>query len=212
MNTPTSTTEGDLAEMGLERLVFFSDAVIAIAITLLAIEIRLPDTTSAAALGRSLIELWPRYMSFAISFVVIGMYWMAHHSMFMSIRRFDRTLIWLNLLFLACIAFIPFPTAVVGEYGDTPLAQAFYASSIAVTGFAKAGMWAYASHHEDLLVPGLSWGERRALTLRGLTVPFIFLLSIPFTFVNFVIPIIMWPLTPFVVRVLTSGRRAQSAA
>ena len=121
-------------ELGLERIVFFSDAVIAIAITLLAIEIRLPPLEDGARLVPALWALWPSYLSFAISFLVIGTYWIAHHNMFEHIDRYTPTLIWLNLFFLLCVAFTPFPTAIVGEYGMLAGAQIFYAGSVVVTG------------------------------------------------------------------------------
>jgi uncharacterized membrane protein len=177
---------------GLERIVNFSDAVMAIAITLLALEIRLPDLESTTQLGPALLALWPRYLSFALSFAVIGMYWIAHHSMFLYIQRFDRPLLYMNLLFLAWIAFMPFPTAVVGAHGFTPLAQVFYAGSVAAMGLVRVVMWHHASYRQRLLIPGTEPGDYRYLTIRGYVGPSVFLLSIPFAFVHFAIPIAMW--------------------
>jgi uncharacterized membrane protein len=98
-----------------------SDAVFAIAITLLVLDIRVPEIPERLVveqLPQRLYELRPKYLSYVLSFVVILMYWMAHHSTFRAIRCYDRVLIWLNSLFLMCIAFLPFPTSLLGEYGD----------------------------------------------------------------------------------------------
>jgi len=108
-------TSGDLA---LDRLVFFSDAVFAIAITLLVLEIDIPDLpvhVSTAASWRALAELVPSFFAFALSFLVIGRFWMGHHERFRSLRHFDARLMWPNMLYLMAIAFMPFATAFLGR-------------------------------------------------------------------------------------------------
>ena len=102
---------------GLDRIVVFSDAVMAIAITLIVVQISVPQV-SDSEIGAALSDGWPEYISFLLSFWVIGIYWFWHHVMFRSIVRYDTVFIWLNLLFLLCVAFLPFPTAVLGEYGN----------------------------------------------------------------------------------------------
>jgi uncharacterized membrane protein len=95
--------QGHWLERGneIERTVFFSDAVFAIAITLLALEIRLPDVADdPTALQEALIGLWPKFFSFLISFWFVGNYWVAHHRVFHYIRAYDRRLLLINLLFL----------------------------------------------------------------------------------------------------------------
>lgn len=198
--------------LAFERLTFFSDAVIAIAITLLAIEIRLPEISSPGELGHALLALWPRYLSFAISFLAIGSYWMAHQRMFTYIRRVDRVLILLNFIFLALVAFMPFPTGVVGEYGNRPLGQVFYAVSVAVAGLAKAGLWYYAAHNHRLIDADLSPDIIQEMNFRSLVIPLAFLASIPLAFVNFVLPIIVWWLSPIVYAVLMRVRAARMAS
>lgn len=177
-------TRGAMAPLadhiGLERLIFFSDAVFAIAITLLAIEIRLPaaEYGDNAALLHALISLWPRYLSYVVSFLVIGSFWLAHHRMFRHIVRYDRRLLWLNLALLLGIAFVPFPTAVLGESGSA-VATSFYALTMAATGLLSAGLWGYASNRGRLLeapmAPHALWASR----WRALTPPGVFLLSVP---------------------------------
>jgi len=117
---------------GLEfdRVAFFSDAVFAIAMTLLVVGIGIPalrNGTLDEALGDKRREIF----SFFLSFVVIGFYWLGHHSFFATLQRVDRRFMELNLLFLAAIAFMPFPTALVGSYGDEEIAVVLYAVTLA---------------------------------------------------------------------------------
>jgi TMEM175 potassium channel family protein len=164
-----------------DRVLFFSDAIFAIAITLLVLDIKLPHASATAeAIRRAL----PEMVSFGISFVVIGLFWMGHHSLSRYIAGFDRPLIGINLVFLGTIAFLPYPTGLinVGHGGPTTAAVVFYAAWIAAAGLAESAIWVYASYVKGLLVPGTSPGIRRYLTLRLLITPVVFLLSIPLAF------------------------------
>ena len=100
--------------MRTDRTETFSDGVFAIAITLLVLEIRTP--VHSEDLWHDLGQLWPSYVGFVVSFFTIGVIWVNHHSQFERFVRADRTLLFLNLLLLFWVAFIPFPTALVAEY------------------------------------------------------------------------------------------------
>jgi uncharacterized membrane protein len=170
--------------LGLERLIFFSDAVFAIAITLLALDIRLPAETTAltnSELLDRLLALGPQYRSYAISFLVIGSFWISHHSKFRFIKRYDGRLLLLNLLLLLVIAFIPFPTAVLSEYGNRT-ATIFYALTIIVAGLLSAIMWWYAVSNHRLVDDDLADTQRRQGFWRSLLAPAIFLISIGIAF------------------------------
>lgn len=173
-------------QLGLERLIFFSDAVFAIAITLLALEIRLPiqpGDLPDSQLLQLLTDIWHKYLSFAISFLVIGAFWMSHHRKFRFIKRYDTNLIILNLFLLMGIAFIPFPTSVLSENTGVT-ATVFYALTIVVVGLLSSSIWIYASFHNRLIDPGFTYRQKRHEALRALTVPTVFLLSIGLAFVN----------------------------
>ena len=88
----------------------------AIAITRLIIEIGGPHVTGDESLGKQIADLWPSYGAYTLSFAIIGIYWANHHSFLELFRRTDHTFLMLNVLFLMAIAFLPFPTAVLGEY------------------------------------------------------------------------------------------------
>jgi len=139
--------------MDTNRLEAFSDGVIAIAITLLVLEIAVPE--SARSLGPALIELWPSYLAYAVSFLVIGAIWINHHAMFRHIVRADGVLLLLNVLHLMLIAFLPFPTAVLARAfshgSDEAVAAAFYGGVLMVLGVLVNVMWRYAAHGHRLL-------------------------------------------------------------
>jgi uncharacterized membrane protein len=113
----------------------FSDGLFAIAMTLLVVAIGVPtlsDGDSVHELAEALNDLSPELISFFISFAVIGRYWAAHHLFFAQLARMDRGLIGLNLVYLAFVAFLPFPTALLGEYFDNPLSVVIYAVNVAL--------------------------------------------------------------------------------
>jgi uncharacterized membrane protein len=120
----------------LERLAFFSDAVFAIAITLLVIEVRMPELESVtdADLANALLSLTPKFIGFLVSFLVIGRFWIGHHTVFSHLKTCDAKLVWRNLLLLLTIAFMPFPTALLSEYGGNRVAFAVYASWLIAVG------------------------------------------------------------------------------
>jgi uncharacterized membrane protein len=195
INTEVATSvERDREQLPLERVIFFSDAVFAIAITLLALEIRLPvngsDLTNIE-LAQALLALWPKYMGYVISFMVIGIFWTGHHRKFQYIKHHDRNLLFLNLLLLMVIAFTPFPASVISEYANST-ATIFFALVMALAGILSAVLWAYVAHHNRLIVPTLSTRERRREILSPLIMSGIFLLSIGIALINSDVAMISW--------------------
>lgn len=118
--------EGQRVEGGreLDCILALSDGVFAIAITLLVLNIEVPEIPEdlvAQELPGELLDMWPKLLSCVFSFLVILVYWMAHHSIFGIIKEHDRGLLWLNSLFLMFVACLTFPAALLGEYGDQQL-------------------------------------------------------------------------------------------
>ena len=179
----------------LERILFFSDAVFAIAITLLVLTIEVPDIppdlVSEELPGR-LLDLWPKLFSYVISFLVILMFWTAHHSIFRPIKSYDRGLIWLNSLFLMFVAFLPFPTALLGAYGDQQLVVAIYAGSFAITRLLLTAVWWYATSGHRLVDDGLDLDTIRAFRVRGLAIPLVLLISIVVSFFSVKAAVYSW--------------------
>jgi uncharacterized membrane protein len=130
-----------------QRIEAFSDGVFAIAITLLIIEIGVPHVTGEESLASALRDLWPNYLAYVLSFVMIGIYWANHHSFFRLFVRTDHYFLMLNVFFLMAIAFLPFPTAVLGEYLDDPdqrdVAVRLYCLGLLLPAFAWFCVWLY---------------------------------------------------------------------
>ena len=139
------------------RVVALTDGVFAIAMTLLALELRVPELESgvhSAALINSLRAEWPRFSSFVISFLVLAAYWMGHRVVFDYIQHVDRWRLWLNTGYLVGVAFVPFATALCGRF-MVPAAVLIYAGSLAVVGLLLATIWVYATANRRLVQPSL---------------------------------------------------------
>ena len=145
------------------RVEAFSDGVFAIAITLLILEIRVPESAGHGTLGHALADLWPSYLAFVASFMTIGVMWLNHHRLFTLINKCDDGLIALNLLLLMGITWIPFPTGLLAEHlrrPDERVAGVVYAGSFVVIAIAFSVMWRYAVHakavDEHVNVPAIT--------------------------------------------------------
>src|ERR1700737_1299223 len=106
-------------QLSRNRIEALTDGVFAVAMTLLVLDIKVPELPQPMAtdeLLRQLLALWPKFLSYVISFVILGVYWVGHHVQLSFIRRADRPLLWINILFLLWVALVPFSTALLGEY------------------------------------------------------------------------------------------------
>jgi uncharacterized membrane protein len=185
-NMPLDLRESD-RNTRFWRLDTFSDAIFAVAMTLLVFSFpisSLPSNLGQAEVQALLESLSPQFETFVISFLVVGAFWTGHHRIFDAIERYDHTLVWLNFFFLLFIVFIPFPTAVLVSAGSFWLPTAFYASTLAGAGFALTFVWLYASHNHRLINISVPVREIRLRTLTSVVVPSVFLLSILVAFYN----------------------------
>lgn len=176
-------------EKEIDRVAFFSDAIFAIAITLLVLRISIPAL--GEDLGQALLDRWSSFLMFVISFWVIGQYWLVHHRMFRYIRGYDHTLIMLDLFLMMCIAFLPYPTELLGRHSDEPLAVVMYAASVFVTGLTTTGLWWYAAHR-GFLDDELTGRQVTYFIRRGLLIQSVFLISIPLAFVDTSVAMFFW--------------------
>ena len=160
-----------------ERLIAFSDGVMAVAITLLVLDLKLPENLTGDAQQAALFSSEHAASCYALSFVVIGILWMAHHFQFSHIRRVDGVLLWLNLFYLMTIGLIPFSTSVMSGHGS-PLATMLYAGVLVATCLLSAAMWWHANRHDELMDENVSPAMRREGTLKPLLVAGVFALSI----------------------------------
>jgi uncharacterized membrane protein len=161
---PQRTREHD---RDVEPVSYFNDAVFAIAMTLLVVSIRVPSGTSAETLGRALRGLGSSFASYGISFLVIGLYWLAFHRQLHYLERFDGTTLVIDLLFLMSV-FLPFPTLLLNRYFGS-ISVIFYASSMAASGLLLGVLWIYPARRRLLKNPDAQLNRYftvRALTLR----------------------------------------------
>jgi uncharacterized membrane protein len=167
-------------EFQLERMILFSDAVFAIAITLLVIEIKVPDIEpehlNETVLLQNLAKLIPKFFGFIVSFMLIGQYWTVHHRLFGFVTNYTQKLLWLNMWFLFAIALMPFSTAFYSEYVMkhviTPVI--FYAGNIVLLGLFNLLLWRYISKPANHLSEGLTPLSARYFSLRAIAIPSIF--------------------------------------
>jgi uncharacterized membrane protein len=136
--------------LSLDRLLLFTDGVFAIAITILVLDLNVPDDLSVAELHEQLDDLVPALLAAALSFAVIGRFWISHHTMFVWIRRVDMPLMWLNLLLLAPVVFLPFVTRLLAEYGNVPFVVIAYSATVGAVALANLAIWLYATHDHRL--------------------------------------------------------------
>jgi uncharacterized membrane protein len=169
-----STPHGERnAHRQFERLVFFSDAVFAIAITLLVLDLRAPIGDFDA---RAWHELFPKMLGFGISFFVIGIYWIAHHELFGTLEKEDGPLKVANLAFLASIVFLPFPTSVIAGRVSSTASVAFYALSVASVGLLLV-MLTVVARRPSLMRFGETRGRTMRFVTRSLSAPSVFIIS-----------------------------------
>ncbi len=201
-------------EFQLERLILFSDAVFAIAITLLVIEIKIPElheNVSDKALLQSLAHLLPKFLGFLISFMMIGLYWTVHHRMFGFVTNYTPKLLVLNLAFLFFVALMPFSTGFYSEYAGPDMFRhqlmvpmIFYVLNFCGMGFLNYFMWVFITNPKNKVAePPVDPLMVRQARARSLVVPIIFLMMLPVAyFTNVIIAAYVPMLIPVILRIL----------
>ena len=161
------------------RLEAFSDGVIAIAITLLSLEIKLPD--GGGSLLHSLASLWPSYVGFVLSFLLVGQVWLNHHAIFVRVRSVDQWMLICNLFLLLDVAFLPFATSVLTrslESGhDERTGAVFYGAVMVIGGLFFNALWRAAIRDRSRLRPEVTQAEVRSLTRRFAMGPWLYALA-----------------------------------
>ena len=176
------------------RVIAFSDALFAIAMTLLVVSIAVPTLSDAGdvhELADALNDRTSEFVSFFISFAVIGRYWIAHHQFFSLLRVIDNRLIVLNLIYLGFVAFLPFPTDLLGTYFSNPLSVTIYAVNVALISGFEVVLFTRA-HRAGLLERRMPEDVFRWGRMMSSTPVFYFLISIPVAFVSTPAAALVW--------------------
>ncbi|MGH9026917.1 MAG: TMEM175 family protein [Acidimicrobiia bacterium] len=172
------------------RVVTFTDGVFAIAMTLLVVQIEIPKV-DPSDLGSAVSDQTPLIVSFFLSFIVIGYYWMAHHRFFALLTHVEPGLMLINLIYLSAIAFLPFPTGLVGSYESKPLAVVIYAGALGAASFLEVAMMTRARHISALKKNPTPEAFRFAV-FTSLAPVVIFALSIPIAFYSTTLALLFW--------------------
>ena len=177
------------------RLLTLADGIFAIAMTLLVLDLRLPDA-SAGELATRLASLIPRFGTFVVSFVVLGVFWFAHHQTFHFVVRVNRTLVWLSILFFLGVALIPFVASVLGANYDNPIALTLYGSVIGLLTVVGYVIWWYLTGDRGLVVGGLDPDLVRKVSRWIAVGPSVALVAIVLAFVNPLISLLIYLALP----------------
>ena len=182
------------------RIEAFSDSIFAFAITLLVLNITIPELTRAEALQgdllASLISQWPKFLSYAMSFAIIGIFWVGHTIMFHYIQRSDRTLLWLNALLLMFIGFMPFPTNLLGRYAPEMTSVILYGTTLMFAGVLFTSIWYYATKNKQLVDKSLSHSVIKNGMTVVLTAPVTYAVAVLLAFINPWISLAIYVIVP----------------
>jgi uncharacterized membrane protein len=169
------------------RLEALSDGVFAIVMTILVLEISIPLITGTSAnteLLRRLLEMWPKFLAYGVSFLVLGVIWINHHLMFHHIRRADNKLVWINILMLMFVALVPFSTSLLGEYGETQTAVVVYGANVLLSLIMGFILWTYATGKYRLVDRGIDPKLVKRTKIMFLISSFFFLLAMGVSFIS----------------------------
>jgi uncharacterized membrane protein len=161
-------------EIGKNRIEALSDGIFAIVMTLLILEFHVPNLPLNAPnveVAPALLALWPKFVSYIVTFVSLGFFWVGHHIMYHAIRRADRTLLWLNIFFFMFVSLLPFSTSVLNAFSEAFIAPLFFGANLSVIGWILFFQWQYANSQPDMLADFVSTEYRKRVRLRMLIVP-----------------------------------------
>lgn len=186
--------------MEKNRLEAFSDGVIAIIITLLVLEIKVPhiagDINTKSVLFE-LVKLSPKFISWAVSFFMILIMWVNHHRIFSELKSSDNGLLWINGLLLFSMSFVPFPTAFMGDYFMEPAAVSFFGFSLAFMGLSFFLLRFYLHKNPELYAEKNSEEKNRKLLKKTLISPILYLFGASAAFINVYVAYSVYFFIPF---------------
>jgi uncharacterized membrane protein len=197
-------------ELRLTRIEAFSDGVFAIIVTLLVLELKVPalkDHASVSELAHHLLEALPKFVSWLISFVIVCKFWLNHHHILGLARHANYAMVWLNSLFLLGQSFIPFPTALAGEYPVNPLAVSFFGVVFALNTFLFLILHAYIVR--NLIKPELAALQDSHGIIKVFVGPASYLVGAAFAWVSVHAAFVVYALTPLFYITPPEGRAAR---
>jgi uncharacterized membrane protein len=167
-DTKPQLTPAEQRAASPDRLVFLTDGVIAIIITILVLDIKVPELGSGQSIADSLTEARPTFTSFVLSFLLVGMFWTLHKQTFNQVRYIDHNATWLNLIFLLALALVPYASSALGEYSTEPTALYLYGTVMIAASLLRLALNAYFQTHPGLLWESLAKKTRQLMAVTGL--------------------------------------------
>ncbi len=169
-------TEPAAWELGKNRIEALSDGIFAIAMTLLVLNFHIPSLPHDASNVRvlpALLGMWPVFTTYAVSFLSLGVFWIGHHNMYHAVRRSDRPLLWLSILFFMFVSSLPFTTSVLNAFPKTQVAPLFFGANLTLIGWLLYAQWAYAGRQPEMLAAFVTDHHRRMVGRRFLAYPIV---------------------------------------
>jgi len=185
--------------MPTSRIEAFSDGVFAIIITLLVLEIHVPQLQGkdiSAALAHSLLAMAPKFLTYTLSFILVSIWWVAHHHLFHVVKRCVRGLMWLNSLFLLWLAFIPFPTALMGDFPGERIAVMGYGTVMTLAAVSFTFMRYYAFYLAKLVDESIDPRLLKSAMLKSVLNPVLHSIAVLLAFVDTRISIALYLILP----------------
>ena len=193
-----------LRQIGLSkaRVEALSDGIFATVMTILVLGLRTPIADlSETDLKSQIIGLWPNIVAYAFSFIVLGLFWIGHHNQFHYIKQTNRIFLWINILYLLTIGFIPFSTSLIGLYPFSPTAVRVYGANLAATGLMLNAVWWYATNKHRLVEKDVDPHVISSTQRRTAVGPIVCFIGIGFSYLDPRISLVLYLLLiPFFMR------------
>ena len=182
-----------------DRIITLTDAVLAIVMTLLVLEIAVPQLSQSEVgteLPKRLVEMWPDISSYATSFIILGFFWIGHDDQFHYIKRANKTLLWITIFYLLFVAFIPFSTSLIGKYGDQQISVIIYGINIIIVLVWAYLQWKYVTKEHRLVDGDLDPKLIVKMSRRMIVGQILYLIAIALSFLNTQVSLILFILIP----------------
>lgn len=181
--------------MSTHRIEALADGVFAIVMTLLVFDLRVPEVPLAELPG-ALFSLWPKFLGYITSFVLLGIYWTGHRNQFNFIKRADQNFHWLNILFFCAVCLVPFSTGLLSRYSGIWLTVAIYGLNLIAIGLMLFVLWTYATYRYHLVDPDLPQPVMRLARQRSLLAPAFYVVAVLVGLINPRFSLIIFALVP----------------
>ena len=168
------------SELGKNRIEALSDGIFAVAMTLLVFEFHvpaLPHTAANVVVVPALLQLWPKFLTYVVSFLSLGVFWIGHHNMYHAVQRADRVLLGLSIVFFLFVAFLPFSTSVLNAFLQTQAGLLFFGANLTILGWLLSLQWAYAASQPGMLADFVTPAHRALVRFRFLLYPVVVTLT-----------------------------------